>query len=367
MRSERSVGWTALARLIAVMGVLSVWPCPAARGAASSDGALAPFLSPGDGPARPGQRRAEDGPDIMRAVDGIPGWVRIEGPRLFTSEGLYGHINGGAELVLQYGFRELAVHVFGPAPKGPEAEAAEGTAPAKEIVLEIYRMESGEAAYGLYSTRLEGGEDRWPGLASDNWIAPGQANLVKGDYLANVLAAGCTDDEVGAFLAALEPMIPGRGTVRPVGMGRLPAEGMVPGSGRYIKGALAAQNESPFLEAGFWGFGTGRAQAYAARYGAAPAVSKLILVEFLEADGASPAAAADLTEKVAAVFREYLRDVLLAGDIVAGRNPIGRWFLFRAEGRFAALVLGEPDEAAARDRLAAALRSTGDRRPSLVR
>ncbi len=309
---------------------------------------------------------SQSGDGIMRAVDGIPGWTRAGEPRVFTREGLYGHIDGGAEIVLQYGFRELAVYAFLPAGKTTPGEGVEAAPATKEIVLELYRMESGEAAFGLYSTRLEGGEEGWPGIDADHWMSPGQANLVKGEFLANVLASGCTDEEVGAFLTTLEPKIPGEGTVRPAGMRRLPVKGMVPGSGRYIKGPLAAQNESPFLEAGFWGFGEGAAEAYSARYGAAPAVSKLILVEFFRASGAGaattnaqaarPAAPADLMENVIAVFSEYLRDIRRDGDTVEGRNQIGRWFLFRAAGRFAALVLGEPDKAAALSRLAEALR-----------
>jgi hypothetical protein len=306
----------------------------------------------------------------MRSIDAVPGWSRTDEPRVFTSEGLYGHINGGAELVLQYGFRELSVHVFEPEAGGGAAAPA-GTPGVKEIVLEIYRMESGEAAFGLYSTRLEGGEERWPGIASDHWVSPGQANLVKGEYLINVLSSGCADEEVRGFAAAVERKIPGPGTVRPPGMSRLPAEGMVPGSGRYIKGPLAAQNESPFLEAEFWGFAAGRAEAYSARYGTAPALSKLVVVEFLDPSGADtgaagertehPAGPDDLTEKALGVFSEYLRDVRRDGDTVQGKNQVGRWFLFRAESRFAALVLGEPDEAAARARLDQALGVTGGR------
>ncbi len=175
----------------------------------------------------------------MGVVDGIPGWTRTGPPERYNKEGLYGYIDGGAEIVLQYGFRELAVSTFKPA-------AAQG-AP-KEIVLEIYRMASGEAAFGLYSTKLEGGEKGWPGIGPDNWTSPGQASLVKGEFLVSILAPECTEEEIGDFMAALEPKVPGGGTVRPAGMDGLPREGMIPSSWRFIKGPLAAQNESPFLE-----------------------------------------------------------------------------------------------------------------------
>ena len=345
--------------------VLAAAACRAGDAKILADGAPSP--------ARMEERAAQDTRDMMRSMDGIPGWARAEEPRVFTREGLYGHINGGAELVLQYGFRELAVHAFEPERGGARAAGEDAAPAAKEIVLEIYRMESGEAAFGLYSTRLEGEEERWPDIASDHWVSPGQANLVKAEYLINILSSGCTDNEVGKFAAAVERKLPGKGTVRPEGMGRLPAEGMVRGSGRYIKGPLAAQNESPFLEAEFWGFGEGAAEAYAARYGAAPALSKLVIVEFLDKPrpetgaiaerSGHPAVPPGLADKVTEMFGEYLPDVRRDGNTIEGRNQAGRIFLFRATSRFGALVLGETDKAAALSRLAEALRSTDGRRP----
>ena len=58
---------------------------------------------------------AQDQPAIMRAVDGIPGWLRDGGGETYTKDGLYGYIDGEAEIVFQYGFRELAVFKFKPA------------------------------------------------------------------------------------------------------------------------------------------------------------------------------------------------------------------------------------------------------------
>ncbi len=311
---------------------------------------IATACSGGDA-ARPGDSAgspsAQDKPAIMRALDGIPGWIRDGDGEAYTKDGLYGYIDGGAEIVFQYGFRELAVFKFKP------AVAAALPAP-KELVLEIYRMESGEAAFGIYSTKLEGEEEGWPGITSDHWVSPGQGGLVKGEYVVNILAPECTGREIGEFAAALEPKIPGKGTARPKGMAWLPRDGMVAGSWKYIKGPLAAQGESPFLEAAFWGFGAGdgegTTEAYSAKYGVVPAVSKLVIVEFRK----TPEAAA-LEENVLAVFNEYLKDVRRDGETLEGKNEAGRWFLFGHEGRFAALVLSEPDRKAAQTRLDIAL------------
>ena len=55
------------------------------------------------------------------------------------------------------------------------------------------------------------------------------------------------------------------------------------------------------------------------------------------------------------LFKEYLRGVRRDGEAIEGRNEAGRWFLFKRAGPIAALVLGDPDEAAARARLERAL------------
>jgi hypothetical protein len=315
---------------------------------------LASAACSGGNAARPGDNAlspaAEDKPAIMRVVDGIPGWIRDGDVETYTKDGLYGYIDGGAEIVFQYGFRELAVFKFKPARTIPLSAQ-------KELVLEIYLMESGEAAFGIYSTKLEGEEEGWPGIKSDHWVGPGQGGLAKGEYMANILAPECTDREIGEFAAALEPKIPGSGTSRPKGMAWLPRDGMVAGSWRYIKGPLAAQNESPFLEGSFWGFGAGdgpgTAEAYSAKYGVAPAVSKLVVVEF----GKAPEAGA-LEKNVLAVFKEYLKDIRRDGETLEGKNEADRYFLFARKGLFAALILGDPDRKAAQARLDIALAMT---------
>ncbi len=284
-----------------------------------------------------------DAASIARAADGIPGWARTGEVEIFNREGLYGYIDGGAEIVLPYGFLEVAVSRLKAAGRD------------KELVLEIYRTATGEDAFGLYSTKLEGGETGWPGIAPDNWIGPGQASLVKGAFVVNILAPECTEREIGEFAAAVERKVPGADTVRPRGMGRLPRDGMIAASGRFIKGAVAAANESPFLEGESWGFGGDGAGgsamvAFTAKYGAAPSVSKLVLVEF-----AAIPPAASIEDAVLASFRYYLRDVRQESGVIEGRNEAGRWFLFALRGKSAALVLGEPDEAAARARLETAL------------
>ena len=144
----------------------------------------------------------------MGVVDGIPGWTRTGPPERYNKEGLYGYIDGGAEIVLQYGFRELAVSTFKP--------AAAPAAP-KEIVLEIYRMASGEAAFGLYSTKLEGGEKGWPGIGPDNWTSPGQACSRQGRIPGQHPRPGVHRRGDRRLHGGPRAEDPGGGTVRPGG------------------------------------------------------------------------------------------------------------------------------------------------------
>src|SRR5512137_2938220 len=98
---------------------------------------------------------------------------------------------------------------------------------------------------------------------------------------------------------------------------------MVRSSWRYIKGPLAARNESPFLEGDFWGFGgagegTSATEAFSAKYGIAPAVSKVVIVEL----GKAPEGGT-LEEGVLALFNDYLKDVRRDGLSIEGKNDAG--------------------------------------------
>ena len=94
--------------------------------------------------------------------------------------------------------------------------------------------------------------------------------------------------------------------------------------------------------------------AYSAKY--SPFPSRVVIVDFGGERG-------DFGDLALELFREYLSEVGKDNDgIVHGRSPVGHWFLIKqggTGGRYAALVLGEPDEETARARLTAALESAG--------
>ena len=65
-----------------------------------------------------------------------PGWKKSGALREFPGSRLFDHIDGGAELFLEFGFKRLCLQRY---EKGKDV-----------LALEIYEMESPEAALGLY-------------------------------------------------------------------------------------------------------------------------------------------------------------------------------------------------------------------------
>lgn len=65
---------------------------------------------------------------------------KIQSERTYTAESLFGYMNGGAELYLEYGFERLVV--------------SEIDIDGNEYKVEVYKMKDPEAAYGIYSVSV---------------------------------------------------------------------------------------------------------------------------------------------------------------------------------------------------------------------
>jgi len=264
---------------------------------------------------------------ILPADKEAAGWLRQGEPEHFEKAGLYGYIDGGAEIFFQYGFQELELARYG---------AAEGNAD-KEITLEVYRMESTADAFGIYSVKKSGDEKASVRIPWPNWTSEGQAGFVKGAFFVNLTASGTSEAEIEDFAASVAAKITGGPPAVPQ-MAILPRKNIVTGTERYIRGDLAAQAESPLFGEDFWGF-KDTARAVSARYSTG---SGRLVVVFFGRDREP------LSEKVMALFREYLQEVRIVNGILEGRNEGGRFFLFKQMGRLAALMLGDREPEAGR-------------------
>jgi len=109
----------------------------------------------------------------------LPG-VEFTGTRSFTETSLYGYIDGGAELYLEYGFDTLVV--------------TELTSQAKDIKVEVYRMKDPEAAFGIFSVsrfRCNGGAK----LTDYYCRSAYQLQLCKGPYYVSIINSDGTNEE----------------------------------------------------------------------------------------------------------------------------------------------------------------------------
>lgn len=95
------------------------------------------------------------------------GWEKSEPLRRFPENALFNHINGGAELFLEFGFKTLSVQYYKNS--------------AEEITLEIYQMTCPEAGLGIYLTKC-GNETPLKEISARNSGNQYQLTIVKGSY-----------------------------------------------------------------------------------------------------------------------------------------------------------------------------------------
>jgi len=136
---------------------------------------------------------AENPKDILPGNRELGGWEKTEEPEYYKGNALFGYIDGGAEIFLQYRFRELFLSRY-------VLPSAEGE---KEVTLEVYRMESPEDAFGIFSVRREGDEKVSEVIDTLNCLSETQVNLVKGEYFVNVFGFDCKEEELEEFAALL--------------------------------------------------------------------------------------------------------------------------------------------------------------------
>jgi len=300
----------------------------AVRAAAASLAAAAILWGAGTAPppqAAPLPGKGEAGP-----------WIPSAPAEVYEREGLFGYIDGGAELFLQYGFERLDLGRY-------RTSAAN---PAKEITCEIYRMATPLEAFGIFSVKREGSEGTSAALPAPNIFDAGQASFVRGPCYVNILGFDTSAAEMEAFARAVAGRLPAAKSDLLPAVARLPREGKRPRTERFIKGELAAQAESDLLSDPLWKFGAGTTAA-SARYGEPP--SRLVMIELAEADPKLP-------DRVWSLFIGVLGRAELKDGVVEARNAAGNTILFAARGRTGALVLGRSDADFARRLLFSALR-----------
>lgn len=162
-------------------------------------------------------------------------WKKEGNSRIFTSSDLYGYIDGGAEIFLEFGFEQLTVQAYAPGP----AAAKSG---ANEFKVEIYRMADPIAATGIYLMNC-GKESADPSFAERHNLNQFQLIFKRNRYYVIVnnsegnekLRSGMLD--FARYVAARLP------TETPVKLDELlPQKGLNRASIRLIRGPYALQS-----------------------------------------------------------------------------------------------------------------------------
>lgn len=167
-------------------------------------------------------------PAAAAPIDAGPGWSESGQPRRFLGKDLFNHIDGGAEVFLEMGFRELTVRTF---------SDGENT-----LTLEVYEMANPTAARGIF-LRFRGRGTPLAGIDGRNVGNRYQATVQRDRFFIQVSSASgaerCLPAMVSLVLQTLV-VIPEDGDVEVLSL--LPSEGLVAGTEAIICGPYALQN-----------------------------------------------------------------------------------------------------------------------------
>ncbi len=212
---------------------------------------------------------------LLPADNAVPGWKRADAPRVFARADLYGYIDGGAELFLEFGFDQLTLQKY-----------RNG---ARDVAVEVYRMVDPVAATGLYLMR-KGKETRDPGFAARHTANPHQCLFTRDWFYVSVSSLSGADalqHDLVAMAAEVAAKLPADHV--PADLGRLPAKGLLAGSERLVRGpyglqALYTLGDDDILLMG------GRVTGVAANYADPPGTAfTLLLVSYPDAAAAGRA------------------------------------------------------------------------------
>lgn len=213
------------------------------------------------------------GRDLPPAADFAPGWSLGE-TIVFVKGNLYDFIDGGADLYLEFGFERVLVQRY------RKGEA--------ELTLEAYEMTDADAALGIYLMKC-GVETPVQDIPARNTGEPAQLTILKGRYFLHVNSfspgADLLSDMVRLARRALESIADERPGPW---LDLLPAEGLVLGSERLIRGPNALQSIYTLGEGDILLLG-GRLIAVAGDYRSESGPWTLIVVPYPDETGAAAA------------------------------------------------------------------------------
>jgi len=172
--------------------------------------------------------QSEAAEDFLPDSNFADGWKVSSKVINYTSSNLYGYINGGAELFLEFGFDSLIILNY---QKGEE-----------ELSLEIYKMKTALAAYGVYLMKC-GKEESSEEIAARHTVNRFQYLLLRNKYFVQVNNFSGSEDNLKAMTLLSQKFIKGiEAAKEPEIFNWLPQENRIAGSELIIRGQYGLQS-----------------------------------------------------------------------------------------------------------------------------
>lgn len=172
---------------------------------------------------------------LLPAPAEFKGWLAESSAQVFEGEDLFIYINGGAEIYFEYGFRRVLVQDY-----------SDGLG--RRLSLEIFEMESSEAAYGIFSFKRSA-SGKAIDLGDETQVADYYLNLWEDSFLVTI--TGMNDDtKTKEGLLELARLIADKiegGQPRPALLGLYPEKGLLPQTIKFFRGHLGLFNSYPFF------------------------------------------------------------------------------------------------------------------------
>ncbi len=152
------------------------------------------------------------------------GWSALSSPEQYDTASLYQYLDGGADVVIEFGFDRLTFQRY--------------IKQEQEIDLELYHMTCPEAALGLYLLKA-GKETPSASLRTRNSVSSGQVLVVQGSYLGvtTILQGDSLSSRIALSLS--QKLVSDLPEKKPVPLlDYLPRTGIISGTARIVRGAL---------------------------------------------------------------------------------------------------------------------------------
>jgi hypothetical protein len=162
------------------------------------------------------------------------GWALRDSPETFTRENLFEHIDGQADLFLQYGFKKSVFAIYQTVNSSDD-----------KIDLDIYDMGNPLQAFGIFSRFRQ--EENTAGIGLDSSLGERYAVFYKGRYFVVLQATESDASTLKRLALEVESSISDN-SAPPKQIAYFPKSGLKPGSIEYFPDGLLGHQ---FLKRGF--------------------------------------------------------------------------------------------------------------------